>query len=103
VGCQCDAPGGCDADDHPGGARCGDRRPGHAAVARVRGRPGHRRAGAPATGTTGTNYNQAQQAADAALVHRKLLLGGICVVLLVIVYFGHKAKYKHILRVKNAK
>jgi ABC-type transport system substrate-binding protein len=59
--------------------------------------------GTPATGATSTNYNQAQQAADAALVHRKLILAGICVVLLVIVYFGHKAKYKHILRVRSGK
>lgn len=55
---------------------------------------------APAAGT-GTNYNQGQQAADAALAKRKVIMGGVCVVLLVIVYFGHRAKYKHILRVKN--
>lgn len=55
---------------------------------------------APAAGT-GTNYNQGQQAANAALAKRKLILAGICVVLLVIVYYGHRAKYKHVLRVKN--
>lgn len=55
---------------------------------------------APAAGN-GTNYNQGQQAADAALAKRKLIMGGVCVVLLVIVYFGHRAKYKHILRLKN--
>ena len=55
---------------------------------------------APAAGN-GTNYNQGQQAADSALAKRKLIMGGICVVLLVIVYFGHRAKYKHILRLKN--
>jgi cobalamin synthase len=55
---------------------------------------------APSAGT-GTNYNQGQQAADAALAKRKLIMAAICVVLLVIVYFGHRAKYKHVLRVKN--
>lgn len=65
---------------------------GHAGTARV--------TTAPAAGN-GTNYNQGQQAADAALAKRKLIMGGVCVVLLVIVYFGHRAKYKHILRLKN--
>ncbi|HEX9337058.1 MAG TPA: hypothetical protein VF892_14280 [Pseudonocardiaceae bacterium] len=55
---------------------------------------------APSAGT-GTNINQGQQAADAALAKRKLIMAGLCIVLLVIVYFGHRAKYKHILRVKN--
>lgn len=71
----------------------------HVAVVR------HVAAAAPATSApaagTGTNYNQGQQAADAALAKRKLIMAGICVVLLVIVYFGHRAKYKHVLRVKN--
>jgi len=47
------------------------------------------------------NINQGQQAADAAVAQRKLIMGGVCVVLLVIVYFGRRAKGKHILRVKN--
>ena len=55
---------------------------------------------APSAGT-GTNINQGQQAADAALAKRKLIMAGLCIVLLVIVYYGHRAKYKHILRVKN--
>lgn len=66
---------------------------------------GHAAAAAPVTTApaagNGTNYNQGQQAADSALAKRKLIMGGICVVLLVIVYFGHRAKYKHILRLKN--
>ena len=49
------------------------------------------------------NINQGQQAADAAVVQRKLIMGGICVALLVIVYYGRRAKGKHLLRVKNAK
>jgi hypothetical protein len=56
----------------------------------------------PASSTTPTtDFNKGQQAADAALARRKLMMGIACVVLLVIVYFGHRAKYKHILRVKN--
>jgi hypothetical protein len=47
------------------------------------------------------NINQGQQAADAAIAQRKLIMGGVCVLLLVIVYFGRRAKGKHILRVKN--
>lgn len=60
-------------------------------------------AAAPATPTTspGTNYNKGQQQANAALARQKLIIGGICVVLLVIVYFGHRAKGKHILRLRN--
>jgi hypothetical protein len=63
----------------------------------------HLAAAAPTTAApaSGTNYNQGQQAANSALAKRKLIMAGICVVLLVIVYFGHRAKYKHILRVKN--
>ncbi len=63
----------------------------------------HAAAAAPVTTapTTGTNINQGQQAADAAVAQRKFIMGGICVVLLVIVYFGRRAKGKHILRVKN--
>jgi hypothetical protein len=53
--------------------------------------------------TAGTDYNQAQQAADAALVRHKLILGGVSVLLLVIVYFGHRAKYKHVLSIRNPK
>lgn len=56
----------------------------------------------PASSTSPTtDFNKGQQAADAALARRKLVMGIACVVLLVIVYFGHRAKYKHILRVKN--
>lgn len=54
----------------------------------------------PPTSST-TDFNKGQQAADAALAKRKLVMGVVCVVLLVIVYFGHRAKYKHVLRVKN--
>src|SRR5437879_4031352 len=65
----------------------------------------HAAAAAPVTPTpTGpgtVNINQGQQAADAALAKRKLIMGGVCVVLLVVVYFGRRAKGKHILRVKN--
>lgn len=53
------------------------------------------------TTTPGTNYNKGQQQADAALAKQKLIIGVICVVLLVIVYFGHRAKGKHILRLRN--
>lgn len=53
------------------------------------------------TGSSTTDFHKGQQAADAALAKRKLVMGIACVVLLVIVYFGHRAKYKHILRVKN--
>jgi hypothetical protein len=53
------------------------------------------------TGPNTININQGQQAADAAVAQRKLIMGGVCVVLLVIVYFGRRAKGKHILRVKN--
>jgi hypothetical protein len=65
----------------------------------------HAAAAAPVTPTpTGpgtVNINQGQQAADAAVAKRKLIMGGVCVVLLVVVYFGRRAKGKHILRVKN--
>jgi hypothetical protein len=65
----------------------------------------HAAAAAPVTttpaGPATVNINQGQQAADAAVAKRKLIMGGICVVLLVIVYFGRRAKGKHILRVKN--
>jgi hypothetical protein len=62
-----------------------------------------RKAASPTTtpATPTTDYNKGQQTADAALAKRKLILGGICVVLLVIVYLGHRAKGKHVLRVKN--
>ena len=53
------------------------------------------------TPTPATNYNKGQQQANAALARQKLIIGGICVVLLVIVYFGHRAKGKHILRLRN--
>jgi hypothetical protein len=56
---------------------------------------------APVTTAPTTDYNKGQQAADAALAKRKLILGVICVVLLLIVYLGHRAKGKHVLRVKN--
>jgi hypothetical protein len=56
---------------------------------------------APVTTAPTTDYNKAQQAANAALAKRKLTLGIICVVLLGIVYLGHRAKGKHVLRVKN--
>ncbi|HEX5403130.1 MAG TPA: hypothetical protein VFX16_12590 [Pseudonocardiaceae bacterium] len=55
----------------------------------------------PVTTAPTTDYNKGQQAANAALAKRKLILGVICVVLLGIVYLGHRAKGKHILRVKN--
>jgi hypothetical protein len=53
------------------------------------------------TGPGTININQGQQAADAAVAQRKLIMGGVCVVLLVIVYFGRRAKGKHFLRLKN--
>jgi hypothetical protein len=53
-----------------------------------------------AAGTT-TDFNKGQQEADAAVAHRKLIMGIACVVLLLIVWIGHRAKGKHILRVKN--
>jgi hypothetical protein len=58
---------------------------------------------APATPTPTptTNYNKGQQQANAALAKQKLIIGGICAVLLVIVYFGHRAKGKHVLRLRN--
>jgi hypothetical protein len=56
---------------------------------------------APVTTTPSTDYNKAQKAANAALAKRKLILGGVCVVLLLIVWVGHRAKGKHILRLKN--
>lgn len=62
------------------------------------------RAAAPTTPVTAsptTDFNKGQQDANAALAKRKLVVGIICVVLLVIVYLGHRAKGKHILRVKN--
>ena len=64
----------------------------------------HTAVAAPVTPTAGPgtiNINQGQQAADAAIAQRKLIMGGVCVLLLVIVYFGRRAKGKHILRVKN--
>jgi hypothetical protein len=65
----------------------------------------HAAAAAPVTtaptGPGTVNINQGQQAADAAVAQRKLIMGGICVLLLVIVYFGRRAKGKHVLRVKN--
>lgn len=48
-----------------------------------------------------TDYNKGQQQANASLAQRKLIIGVICIVLLAIVYFGHRAKGKHILRNKN--
>lgn len=47
------------------------------------------------------NINQGQRAADAAVAQRKLIMGGVCVGLLVIVYFGRRAKGKHFLRNRN--
>ncbi|HEY1571443.1 MAG TPA: hypothetical protein VGG05_08890 [Pseudonocardiaceae bacterium] len=55
----------------------------------------------PVSASPTTDFNKGQQAADAALAKRKLIVGIICVVLLVIVYLGHRAKGKHVLRVKN--
>lgn len=55
----------------------------------------------PVTASPTTDFNKGQQAANAALAKRKLVVGIICVVLLVIVYLGHRAKGKHVLRVKN--
>jgi hypothetical protein len=68
------------------------------------GLPGAARAAAPTSPVTAsptTDFNKGQQAANAALAKRKLIIGIICVVLLVIVYIGHRAKGKHVLRVKN--
>jgi hypothetical protein len=48
-----------------------------------------------------TDYNKGQQQANASLAQRKVIIGVVCLVLLVIVYFGRKAKGKHILRLKN--
>jgi hypothetical protein len=48
-----------------------------------------------------TDFNKGQQQADAAVAHRKLVMGIACVVLLLIVWVGHRAKGKHVLRVKN--
>jgi hypothetical protein len=56
---------------------------------------------APTTTANSTDYNKAQQQADSKLAKRKLVMAGVCVLLLVIVYIGHRAKYKHILRLKN--
>ncbi len=55
----------------------------------------------PPTTSSTTDFNKAKQAADAALAKRKLVIGLVCVVLLVIVYLGHRVKGKHVLRVKN--
>jgi hypothetical protein len=56
---------------------------------------------APVTTAPTVDFNKAQQTANAALAKRKLIIGVICVVLLAIVYLGHRAKGKHVLRVKN--
>jgi hypothetical protein len=56
---------------------------------------------APPTTTSPTDYNKGQQQADSNLARRKLVIGIICVVLLGIVYIGHRAKGRHILRLKN--
>lgn len=56
---------------------------------------------APPTTTAPTDYNKGQQQANSTLAKRKLVIGIICVVLLGIVYIGHRAKGKHILRLKN--
>lgn len=55
----------------------------------------------PPTTTSPTDYNKGQQQANSTLARRKLIIGVICVVLLGIVYIGHRAKGKHILRLKN--
>jgi hypothetical protein len=57
----------------------------------------------PATTAPGgtTDFNQGNKAADAALARDKLIMVGASVVLLVIVYFGHKAKYKHLWRLRR--
>jgi hypothetical protein len=61
------------------------------------------RAAAPTSPTVSptTDFNKGQKDANAALAKRKLIVGIVCVVLLVIVYLGHRAKGKHVLRVKN--
>lgn len=65
----------------------------------------HQAAAAAAPTTTApaptTDYNKGQQQANASLAQRKVIIGVICIVLLLIVYFGRKAKGKHILRLKN--
>lgn len=48
------------------------------------------------------DFNKGNKDADAALAQRKLVLAGISAVLLVIVYFGHKAKYRHFWRLRKA-
>jgi hypothetical protein len=59
----------------------------------------------PPTGVTpgpGPDINQQIQNADADVAHRKIVVGVIVVVLLVIVYFGHRAQKKHKIRLKKA-
>jgi hypothetical protein len=70
-----------------------------AVLAAAIGRP----AATPASPTTTspTDYNKGQQQANTTLARQKLIIGGICVALLAIVYVGHRAKGKHILRLKN--
>jgi hypothetical protein len=56
----------------------------------------------PAAPTTSApDINKEQQAADASEARTRLIMAVVCIVLLVIVYFGHKAKYKHLLRLRN--
>jgi hypothetical protein len=59
------------------------------------------RAAATTAAAPTTDFNKGQQEADAAVAHRKLIIAIVCVVLLLIVWIGHRAKGKHILRVKN--
>jgi ascorbate-specific PTS system EIIC-type component UlaA len=62
----------------------------------------HQAAAAPTTtAAPTTDYNKGQQQANASLAQRKVVIGVICIVLLIIVYFGRKAKGKHILRNRN--
>ena len=79
-------------------------RPSHSVAVAVAPVAGVHPAAAPAATTAAsptTDYNKAQQAANAAVAKRKLYLAVACVALLLIVYIGHRAKGKHILRVKN--
>lgn len=50
---------------------------------------------------TSTNINQQQHNADVAQAQRKTVVGLMAVVLLVIVYFGHRARYRHRRKLRN--
>lgn len=56
---------------------------------------------APSPAPAGPDLNQGNQAADHALVQRRLVLGLVSAVLLLIVYVGRRARNKHTARLKN--